>query len=204
MRRFVEAGFRVLVIFRWDGDVVRQYISTMRGADGPLSSNNVRVPNSITYHVSDIFFEELEKVMATSQDPAPVPIVDILTPCVELVATSQSKQVYDRMMEGSILPFLEDCKRDQSDADAERKQKRRKVEDEDEDKDEDEDELRFPTVLAHMHCASTNDEDEEDMIELVSHELRRKIFTIASGNDTYAPSRRKLYELWKSEQEDEL
>ena len=42
------------------------------------------------------------------------------------------------------------------------------------------------------------------MIELVNHELRRKIFIIASGNDTYAPSRRKLYELWKSEQEDEL
>ena len=75
------------------------------------------------------------------------------------------------------------------------RRKRRKV-------DEDEEET-YTHIFARMRDdedEDDEDEDDEGVARIRRHALRR-IFAAASGSDTYAPSRRKLYELWQAAQE---
>ena len=192
MRRFVHAGFQLLLVHQWDDILVRRFVAIMRGTGGPLSSNNVRVPDSITYHVCDIYLNELEKAVSLDGETR-IPILALLMPFMELAATSHSKQMYNRVMESVLTPFLTLCEQRMQPQDERRK--RRKV-------DEDEEET-YTHIFARMRDdedEDDEDEDDEGVARIRRHALRR-IFAAASGSDTYAPSRRKLYELWQAAQE---
>ena len=76
-------------------------------------------------------------------------------------------------------------------------------------------ETDYPALLAHAAISTEDDGDEEDeddedddeedgdddqkRIAKLRRSILRAAFMIASGSDTYAPSRRKLYALWQAE-----
>lgn len=187
MRRFLAAGLRLLQTYDWDEALVQRFASVMRGTDGPLVSNNVHMPDSITYHVCDIFLDELEGVVAQADSPPTVPILALLTPFIQLAATSHSKRVYERVMSTVVTPFLDAC---QAGIKAHKRNK---------------DVESYPALLAHIDA--DDDDDLFDDLDTASQALasvRRAVlkaaFVIASGSDTYTPSRRKLYALWQAEE----
>lgn len=180
----LHAGLVLLQTHDWDAPLVERFTKVIRGKDGPLTSNNVHVPESITYHVCDIFLDELEGVV--QDEEGSVPMLALLIPFIELAATSHSKRVHERVMGSVITPFLDSMKEMQGGK-----------------------KHSYPVLLEHA-AAPTEDDDDDDEEENVDDEpnrlmsLRRSIlkaaFTIASGPDTYAPSRRKLYALWQAEE----
>ncbi|WFD28682.1 hypothetical protein MNAN1_003695 [Malassezia nana] len=196
MRRFLYAGHRLLVLHAYSDDLVRRFNEILRGTEGPLSSNNVRVPDSITYHLCDIYLDELEHSLSSLVDTdATVPILELLTPFMELAATSQSKRMYDRVTNHVLMPFLNECEKRANQTLPDRK--RRKVASEAED-----DASRYDHIFSHVQIEPTEDEEDEDntMTSLYKRAWQC-IVAKASGSDTYAPSRRKLYDLWKAAQE---
>ncbi|KAL4400327.1 rRNA processing protein [Malassezia pachydermatis] len=210
MRRFLFASFRLLLLNNCEDVLIKRFVQIMRGTDGPLSSNNVQVPDSLTYHVCDIYLDELERA-ASQLDPVPaIPVLDLLTPFMDLAATSRSKRIYERVMTSVLTPFLDACAaRIPS---SEQPRKRRKVH---QDAATDVD-LAYPHVLAHStletpaHGAHATDrltpatsEDPAALYRTLKQEALRRIVAAASSPDTYVPSRRKLYALWSESQETE-
>ncbi|KAI3622843.1 hypothetical protein CBS14141_004427 [Malassezia furfur] len=181
MRRMVHAALVLLQTHGWKEPILQRFVLVMGGKDGPLAANNVRVPESITYHVCDIFLDELERVAQAEEGR--IPMLPLLIPFLSLAAKSTSKRVYERVMGSVITPFL----------DAAQKAIRGK-------------ETDYPALLAHAQfLRRTMDDDEEDgdddqkRIAKLRRSILRAAFMIASGSDTYAPSRRKLYALWQAE-----
>lgn len=183
MRRFLHAGLELLRRHSWDAALVERFVTVMRGTDGPLASNNVKVPDSITYHVCDIFLDELESVVAEDAADVTIPILPLLSPFLELAATSTSKRVHERVMTAVINPFLEACAA---------QIKSKKTLD------------TYSALLARVHADDDDGEfddldDKAQSLAAVRRTLLKAAFSIASGSDTYAPSRRKLYALWQAE-----
>lgn len=192
MRRFLHAGLKLLALHAYPPILVQRFNAVMRGTEGPLSSNNVHVPDSITYHVCDIYLDELETSIAEMEDTdATVPMLELLSPFMELAATSQSKRVFDRVMTNVLTPFLEEC--DKRASPSGHDCKRRRIESE-------ASEPRYNTIFSHVQVEADEDDEDNTMVSLHKQALQR-IVAAASGSDTYAPSRRKLYDLWKAAQE---
>jgi len=194
MRRFVHAGLQLLALHGYPSILVQRFNAIMRGTDGPLSSNNVRVPDSITYHVCDIFLDEVEHSLVELEDTdVTVPILELLSPFMELAATSQSKRMFERVMASVLTPFLSECERRASHDMQDRK--RRRVESE-------ASEPLYDSIFSRVQAEADDDEDDEDNTMASIHkQALQRVVAVASGSDTYAPSRRKLYDLWKTAQE---
>ncbi|KAG1757192.1 Nop52-domain-containing protein [Suillus lakei] len=71
VRKFVNASFRFLVRTKWDSVTVTEYNSILAGLNGPLCPNDIRVPASLAFHLSEIYLEELEKALISSESPPP-------------------------------------------------------------------------------------------------------------------------------------
>ena len=97
---------------------------------GVLSTNNPRVPDSLTYHLCDIYLDELEKVLEAVHDAANenaeadeekdeekeeelplVPTMELLLPFVDALATAKSKAMYERIWSNVFDPLLQDTLR---------------------------------------------------------------------------------------------
>jgi ribosomal RNA-processing protein 1 len=59
-RRYVAAGFKFLQKQDWSEEYVGEYAEML--SSGPLSPKNLKIPNSIRYHITDIYIDELEKI----------------------------------------------------------------------------------------------------------------------------------------------
>lgn len=179
MRRFLQAGCQLLLVYRCDALLVDRYVHIMRGTDGPLSSNNVHVPASITYHICDTFLAELEAAVAAHAEASPaVPTIELLAPFMDLAATSTSKQVHERVMSRVIDPFLEACERR---LEAPSPKQRRPTEGDE----------PLEALLTHTRL----DTGVASCSDVYSAALQR-LMGAASASDTYAPSRRQLYARW--------
>ncbi|WFD44173.1 hypothetical protein MPSI1_002839 [Malassezia psittaci] len=194
MRRMVNAGLTLLQLHDWHPALLRRFALVMGGKDGPLAASNVQIPDSIRYHVCDIFLDELESISGKNDEK--IPMLPLITPFLELAAKSTSKRVYERVMSCVISPLLNAAKQEIAQKQSDYPQLLQRavvaVEDDRDESDSDDD--------------SADDEQRpgshtQDARRLIS--VRRSIlkaaFFIASGSDTYAPSRRKLYALWQAE-----
>ncbi|WFD32501.1 hypothetical protein MSPP1_003549 [Malassezia sp. CBS 17886] len=215
MRRYLYTGFCLLRMHSWDSVVVERFVSIMRGTNGPLSSNNLRVPDSITYHVCDLYLPELERAVEgtiSGEDaaarPAPLPVIALLRPFIELAATTQSKKVYTRAMDSVVTVFLDACKSfmritSALDAPPSRKRPRSCAEDEE----------RVDALASVIACMAGEGDDEgdaddasrehgEEMARVASvfRDALRAVLEIASAPHAYAPRRKRLYALWQGEQ----
>jgi ribosomal RNA-processing protein 1 len=68
LRRFIEAGFKKCAQLAWETVLTEEYMTLLE--EGPLASNNRKVPLGIQYHVIDIYLEELDKVLPAVKDNA--------------------------------------------------------------------------------------------------------------------------------------
>jgi len=59
-RRYVAAGFRFLQSRDWSDESIIEYTEML--STGPLHPKNQKVPNSIRYHITDIYLDELDKL----------------------------------------------------------------------------------------------------------------------------------------------
>ncbi|WFD00326.1 hypothetical protein MYAM1_003074 [Malassezia yamatoensis] len=197
MRRMLNAGLTLLLLHGWHPTLLKRFALVMGGKDGPLAANNVQIPDSIRYHVCDIFLDELESVSGKNDEK--IPLLPLITPFLELAAKSTSKRVYERVMSCVITPLLDAAKKEivQKPSDYPQLLQRAVVAVED-DGDESENDSDDDSADEQQHTDSPN----QDIRRIVSvrRSILRAAFLIASGSDTYAPSRRKLYAVWQAEE----
>ena len=212
-RRFVNAAFRLLARQGWEEGGLSQFTESLTKQGGPLCPNDVKVPDGITYHLADIYLEELERATSTidgEEDGTPakdVPLLALLQPFISTMATCHSGLVYDRIANEVMDPLLKDSlalqgsertkKRKAISQKASSKRKKAdKVVSEEESSDEDEESsCQFSHLLRHTGIAGAG----------AGAELRRKIyeaiFQTASRSDSLDARRRRLYKMCKDEED---
>ncbi|KAI9350129.1 hypothetical protein BDR26DRAFT_795528, partial [Obelidium mucronatum] len=57
LRNFHRHSFKLLEKCDFDEDLVNQYVALLE--EGPVSSNNVRVPHSLKYHTAEVYLDEM-------------------------------------------------------------------------------------------------------------------------------------------------
>lgn len=216
-RRFTNAAFRLLARHGWEGEGLLAFTTCLTKQGGPLCPNDIKVPDGITYHLADIYLEEMDRAIGASAQSGDArmekaPVLDLLQPFINVMATCHSPLVFDRIAKAVIEPFLEDCLTWQEEQDRRRTGgkrkaktgtagiKRRKGE--------------ALTTAADASSGEDEDEDEESTCEYpvllqqageTGKELRRKtfeeIFQAASRSDSVDARRRRLYKMCKEEQD---
>ncbi|EPQ27220.1 uncharacterized protein PFL1_05143 [Pseudozyma flocculosa PF-1] len=135
MRRFINAGFRLLATEQWNAEATDLFASMLCAPGAPLAVNDTKVPVSITYHVADIYLEELENAVTWSQELSSteeedeeneeggddgngddenvtlVPVTKLLSPFIQSATVALNKVTYANIMESVIQPFLDDTLR---------------------------------------------------------------------------------------------
>ncbi|KAH9937374.1 Nop52-domain-containing protein [Fomitopsis serialis] len=191
VRRFVNASFRLLMRMDWEPSSCERYNSILAQRGGPLCSDDIRVPTSLAYHLADIYLEELDRALGISPEPSPspAPLSTLLNPFFILAARTPTKITYDRIQSVLFEPLFTALTPKPDDQPPSRKKPR----------------LSTPTYSNLIANACLSDPKAEGAVE--SEKLRkallRRIFDVASGEDTRDANRRKMYNLWKSHMEDE-
>ncbi|GAA5929657.1 Rrp1p [Sporobolomyces koalae] len=107
IRRFVEVGFRFLEREDWDERAIELYNDVLTGPGGPLHVESPKTPHSLTFHLSDIFLDELERVSGTlTSADRPVPLVALLQPYMHTLTVAPSAPIFDRLVEQLFKPLL--------------------------------------------------------------------------------------------------
>jgi ribosomal RNA-processing protein 1 len=214
-RRFTNAAFRLLARQGWEQEGVSQFVALLVKEGGPLCSNDVKVPDGITYHLADVYVEELDRALETAigeenRTTEPVPALALLQPFISTMATCHSQLVFDRISKAVILPFLEDCLTLQEAQQKEKESKKRKAESQKGTKKR----RKGEEAEAEENKSDAEDGQDTDGCEyaflmdqmmIPGKEIRKEtfdaIFQAASAKDSIEARRRRLYKLCKEEEE---
>ncbi|PFH49694.1 hypothetical protein AMATHDRAFT_194545 [Amanita thiersii Skay4041] len=190
VRRFVNATFRLLLRSKWDEDACQEYNNILMSTEGPLCSSDTRVPTSLTYHLADIYLEELDKVLTNSPDLSlvPVPLRVILDPFITLAARTQNKTTYQRI-QTALLERLFDALSNTHPDDDKHPRKRARSESD----------YQTLTLNACFEKSATEGPTEPSVLK---KKLLRYLFEYAGQVETRDPNRRKMYRLCRGEVED--
>jgi len=186
VRRFVNAAFRLLLRDGWAEFAVREYNSMLTQTGGPLCPDDIRVPASLAFHISDVYLEELDKALA-APSPAPVPLTIILSPFFTLAARAQTKTTYNHIQETIFDPLLAALKVPQP-KDPNSKRPRLKA--------------SYTNLVSNL-CVSHMKEGAVVDAAKVRKALLRRMFEVASEEGTRDSNRRKMYALFTTAREDE-
>ncbi|KAJ3880835.1 Nop52-domain-containing protein [Lentinula edodes] len=201
VRRFVNVSFRVLIRQDWDLKICQEYNTILSHQDGPLCASDGRVPVGLVYHIADVYLEELEKALRSSTRDTikPVPLALILSPFFNLAAQTPLGTIYQHLQSSLFDPLLLSCSsskvtsEDENDGET-RARKRRRVNGGSSD--------MYPSMISNA-CL----DDASIEVKLPVSDLRKKIlrrlFEVASQGETRDANRRKIYALWKAENDDE-
>lgn len=211
-RRFVNAAFRLLARHGWEEKGLLQFTEMLTKQGGPLCPNDIKVPDGITYHLADVYVEELNKAASASNETDEVnylddiPLLKLLQPFISTMATCHSSLVYDRISNEVIKPVVEDClamqveeqiknERKRKATSSKGQAKRRKgdvvASDQESEEEEEESSCQFAALLQQM--GRTGEEMRRAIFEA--------IFQAASQSDSIDARRRRLYKLCKEEEE---
>jgi ribosomal RNA-processing protein 1 len=116
-RRYVAAAFRFLKEEEWSEKFVKEYTEML--SNGPLqlsshkdranssSPKNSKIPNSIRYHITDIFLDELDKVepLESAEDEFWPIVKKLLEPF-----TNIRKEGFDKTAKLKVKGMLEDTR----------------------------------------------------------------------------------------------
>ncbi|CBQ69917.1 related to RRP1-involved in processing rRNA precursor species to mature rRNAs [Sporisorium reilianum SRZ2] len=180
VRRFTASGFQLLAEEKWPRAAVHDFKRILGKFDaGVLSTNNPTVPDSLTYHLSDIYLDELEKVIEALHDAddgeeddelALVPTLELLMPFVDALATAKSKAMYDRIWSNVFEPLLADTlvasARDEDDVDFDDADEHDEEDDEDaaeQEADETANGTEFHSFADESALAPNDDESEPSL-----------------------------------------
>jgi ribosomal RNA-processing protein 1 len=94
LRRYVAGTFRRLRAEDWQDDWLEGYQIVM--AHVPLNPKDSKVPNAIRLHMTDIFLDELEKIVSENDGPDGIPFEALLKPVRDLAQDCPLKFVRER------------------------------------------------------------------------------------------------------------
>lgn len=231
LRRFLNAAFRLLSLEAWDPAAVDHFGRLLvkkaddgkkgsSSSSGPLCANDVKVPDSLTYHLTDVWLDELERALAAplveededdeegkAKRNANFSLVALLKPMAQTAATCHSSTVFDKIMDNVLRPLLDDClmvaAEDDEDAiadaeDAKRSAKRRKTspipQEEDDDKEEKGSAAAYPSILTAARKAG------QSPLALRAS-VYKMLFEAASREDALPQRRRRSYAFCQEERE---
>ncbi|KAI9286711.1 nucleolar protein,Nop52-domain-containing protein [Umbelopsis sp. AD052] len=95
----------------WDLGIIDDYSELLK--NGPLHPTNNKIPDSIRYHLSDIYLGELEKVVNAQLDTLDededieIPTTELLDPFINLLAKTPNKVTAKKVTENTFIPILE-------------------------------------------------------------------------------------------------
>ncbi|ODN98083.1 hypothetical protein I350_07725 [Cryptococcus amylolentus CBS 6273] len=189
-RKYVNVTFRLLAREQWKEEKVAAVNDVLMKKGGPVGWEDRSVPESLANHLSDIYLEELDKVLAlpevTSQPPCP--LAALLTPHTILLARTPTKTVHTRLMSSLFTPILTSLSLASSTpvADSERPAKRTKKEE---------------PMYAHivMHSTAKVGGKERSTPEELKGSVLRGMFNAAAHGGATEPNRRKIYKVWREE-----
>jgi ribosomal RNA-processing protein 1 len=150
------------------------------------SPEDIRVPASLTFHIADVYMEELDKALMVA--PAlPVPLATIISPFFILAARTQTNTTYKHIQETLFDPLFSALNHSQQEefSDGERSKL----------------ESSYSTLVTNS-CASDPKTGAIDSTELRKG-LLRQMFEVASAESTRDSNRRKMYAVIKAAKADD-
>lgn len=173
------------------------------------SPEDVKVPPSLSYHLADIYLEELDKALAASSADesesspvAPAPLSTFLDPFFALTARTTTKTtvqrlesallepLFDALDAAAVSPATSQSQAEDEDEETSRSRKRPRLA-----------EPAFPHVLAS--CCLVDSEAEGALgVGAVRKGLLKRLFAVASEERTRDANRRKMYKFVKARDDD--
>lgn len=101
IRKNIEGGFRLCMSLDWSEEIVNNYVLLLQ--DIPLNPTNPKVPNSIRYHILDVYLDELDKFFPVKSKNQNFQIKLLLTPFVNLLEKSSDKYLKKYVSETIFL-----------------------------------------------------------------------------------------------------
>ncbi|KAG8942601.1 hypothetical protein FRC04_003588 [Tulasnella sp. 424] len=105
IRRFVNAAFRLQLRENWDDDCCEAYEYILTRPNGPLDPDDPKHITSLAYHLADVYLEELEKALDSSESTCPVPILDVIHPFLAFAARTPVKASVPRLQDAIFQPL---------------------------------------------------------------------------------------------------
>jgi len=186
VRRFVNASFRLLLRDCWQGASCNEYNDILTQAGGPLCPDDVRVPASLTFHLVDIYLEELNKSLV-GDDLLPVPLSLILSPFFTLASRTQASTTYKQIQLSVFEPLFSSLKAPTASEEARSRKKPRL-------------DLDYPNLVSN--CCFQNPKERTIENAKLRKVLLRRLFEVASNEKARDSNRRKMYAFFKAAKED--
>ncbi|CAE6456989.1 unnamed protein product [Rhizoctonia solani] len=212
-RRFVNATFRLLLKHDWNNEACDAINGILQGSGGPLCPDDKTVPASLSYHLADIYLEELDKALDTSDKDGKTPLITLLNPFIHLASRTSNKITYGRMQTTLFTPLLDTLiahtKTPGTDAvDSQQRKRKRSSE-------------MYSNLVESQRKRKRSSEMYSNLVESVckpeiqaedttpatspydvAREVLKAIFEVAGQADTKDANRRKMYALWKGRMEE--
>ncbi|KIK30210.1 hypothetical protein PISMIDRAFT_644766 [Pisolithus microcarpus 441] len=186
VRRFLNASFRLLIRAHWDHSALKSYNAILSDSGGPLCPNDIRLPSSLSYHLADIYLEELDKVIASLDSPSPVPLLSLVHPFITLAARTPTSTTYKHLENALFRPLLAVLRPHRTS----NPQKRARL---------------SGSPLANIPSAACkHDPSSEGAIDAptLRQEVLQMLFDIASTESARDSNRRKMHALYRELAED--
>jgi ribosomal RNA-processing protein 1 len=155
-------------------------------AYGYPCSNDIRVPASLAFHLSEIYLEELDKALSSSESPPPAPLSTLLSPFIVLAARTPTNTTYKHIQSSLFVPLQNSLK--SSSGPPSRKRARTSS--------------NYSELLANTCICSSESEGAQDA-DTVRKSILQKIFDVASETETRDANRRRMYAFYKDAGDDE-
>ncbi|KAL1740962.1 nucleolar protein,Nop52-domain-containing protein [Schizophyllum fasciatum] len=192
IRRFVNASFRLLIRNDWNEDTCAEYNEILtRPGGGPLCPSDQKIPSSLTYHVCDVYLEELDKAIASREDDIPpAPLAILISPFLHLACRTINLRTYARVESTVLKPLLLALSEDE-----EPRAKRARLDAPSTSASD------FPSIIGNSRV----DYSSEGKLDRrsIRRGLKKTIFHAASAPETRDPSRKRMYALWQADEEDD-
>ncbi|KAG9103741.1 hypothetical protein FRC06_008473 [Ceratobasidium sp. 370] len=195
IRRFVNATFRLLLKHDWNSRACTDINEILKGKGGPLCPDDKAVPASLSYHLADIYLEELDKLLETNDSQLITPLTTLIEPFINLAARTPNKITYERMQTALITPLLDALASRstlQSTAESTSLRKRKRTS-----------ETYSNLIDSVCTSQSQNGDGGEDVgARGVAKSVLKAIFEAAGKEEATDANRRKMYALWRTRTEE--
>ncbi|ORY34723.1 nucleolar protein,Nop52-domain-containing protein [Naematelia encephala] len=191
IRRYVNATFRLLARGGWKEEQVGRVNDVLAGKGGPITVD-VSVPKALAGHLSDIYLEELDKVLGLPEVDAQraCPTLSVLGPHIALLALTPTQSIYNRTMSTVFTPLLSALTlASPSTKDiVDRPSKRSK------------DDPIFPHIVMRSRLAGSDQLASPDKLR---KGLVKALFEAAADQSAVETNRRKIYQIVRELDDDE-
>ncbi|KAI9014975.1 nucleolar protein,Nop52-domain-containing protein [Gaertneriomyces semiglobifer] len=109
LRKFHFYAFQYLEQSQWDANVTDQYLDIL--GQGPLKPNDMKIPDGLRYHTSEVFVDELRKAL-DGKTVSAEQITNLLKPFFIILGKSASDIVVDRVIENVFDTILAQSEED--------------------------------------------------------------------------------------------